>query len=424
MQKESMINRANLSNGITVVTERIPNIRSVTIGVWLRSGARFEIDEKGGIFHVLEHLLFKRTKKRSTRDIARIIDVVGGQCNAFTDKEYICFYSKAIDEHIDIVLDLLSDILINPDFKEEDLEGEKRVILEEIKMMEDAPELVLITRLMRSVWKKHPLSRLTIGSHETVMALTRDEVEDFFRREFTAGRMLITAAGNLEHEAILAKLENYFEGALTGGEVPGGTPPLYTRSITSEQKNELKQVHLCLMLPTFKRNHPDRFSLAVLITLLGNGMSSRLFQKVREERGLVYDIDAEGISYQDCGYLMVYAGTGQEALNEVISITIDEFRDLQRLPPHQDEVYRAKEHLKGSLMLGLENTFQRMAHLASQEMYFGGHVSLDEILNAIDRVSVDDVHRVSERVFSSHEVSAGILGKVDDLHLMEDALRC
>jgi predicted Zn-dependent peptidase len=420
-----MIYKETLANGLTVVTEKIPNIRSIALGFWLLEGSRHESPEMGGMHHFVEHMVFKGTERRTSHDIAKVIDSIGGTLNAFTGKENTCFYVKVLDEHLEIAMELLSDILLHPKFREEDMQREKHVVLEEIKMTEDSPDELIHNLFLESFWKDHPLSRRILGTRRSVLGISRASLQRFFRKNIVAGNLLLTAAGNLDHGRIAEMTAKYFQALRPGAPAAvQAAAPQVTRSVSARKKKGLKQVYLILGTNGFPRNHPDRYAVAVLNTFLGTGMSSRLFQKVREERSLAYDIFSDLVSYSDAGYLMVYAGTRASALPEILDIVLGEFRKMKSGEAEAEEIARAKEHLKGSLMLGLENTFNRMTNLAGNEIYFGKQFTLDEIVSGIEAVTADDIERVSRGVFNNSTLSVKILGELGHYRLRPSAITC
>jgi predicted Zn-dependent peptidase len=413
-----MIHKEKLGNGLTLVTEKIPNIRSIAIGVWLLRGSRHEPDEKSGIYHFIEHMVFKGTTRRTSHDIAKIIDSIGGTLNAFTGKENTCFYVKVLDEHLEIAMELLSDLLLNPRFQEEDIEREKRVVIEEIKMVNDSPDEMVHNLFLESFWKNHPLSRPVLGFKKTVRNFSREALRKFYGRNLLAGNLLITVAGNLEHGRIMEMAAKYFHSLPPRVPEPGmHKPPEVTRSVSARKKKGLSQLYLCLGTHSYPRSHADRYILAVINTFLGTGMSSRLFQEIREERSLAYEVFSDVVSYTDAGYLFVYAGTRTNAVKEVVEIIVREFRKIKEGDVKAEELKRAKEHLKGSLMLGLESTFNRMSNLASNQIYFDKQFGLDEILNGIQVVTEEDVLRVSGQIFDEKYLSLKVLGGPDHLRV-------
>ena len=398
-----MVVREVLDNGLRLTTESMPHVRSVTIGVWLLRGSRHESDERSGIAHFVEHMLFKGTATRTAEDIAQAIDSIGGQLDAFTAKEYASYYIKVLDEHLPLAVDLLSDIVLRPALAVDEIEREKKVILEEIKMVEDTPDDLVHEVFTQHFWEGHPLGRPILGSRETVEALTQEVLRDYFGGAYVAPNLVIAAAGNIEHARVRELVEAAFRDVgRTGPSVNGGPPRVFPQ-LTSRIK-ELEQSHVCLGTGCYAQSHADRYVSYILNTVLGGSMSSRLFQNVREKRGLAYAVFSGLSAYRDAGNFTIYAGCANEAVEEVVDLCVADLRAIKGTPPSAAELRRAKDHLKGSLMLSLENTSSRMSHLARQEIYFDRHYTLDETLAGIEAVTVEDVQRVANDLF------AGALG--------------
>ena len=387
----------------------MPHVRSVTIGVWLTRGSRHETDERGGIAHFVEHMLFKGTDTRSAEDIAQAIDSIGGQLDAFTAKEYASYYIKVLDEHVPLAVDLLADIVRRPAFAADEIEREKKVILEEIKMVEDTPDDLVHELFTQHFWEGHPLARPILGSPETVEALSRATLIDYFGRAYVAPNMIIAAAGNLDHGRVRQLVLDAFDGLGAAGDVPDGPAPRVSPQVITRAK-ELEQSHLCLGTNSYPQSHEDRYVSYILNTVLGGSMSSRLFQNIREKRGLAYSVFSGLSAYRDAGNITIYAGCANEAVGEVIDLCVDELKTIKRTLVSDSELRRAKDHLKGSLMLSLENTSSRMSHLARQEIYFDRHFGLDETLAGVEAVSTGDLQRVASDLFSNGSLAATVVG--------------
>ncbi|MBI3932998.1 MAG: insulinase family protein [Acidobacteria bacterium] len=417
-----MIVKETLDNGLTLLTEVMPHVRSVAIGVWLKRGSRHERPEQTGLSHFIEHMVFKGTKNRSAEAIAAQVDSIGGHMDAFTSKEYAAFHLKVLDDHLPLAVDILGDIVLNPLFDPTEMTKEKKVIFEEMSMVEDTPDDLVVELYTQAFWPDHPLGRPILGTRRSVKGFTRDHLAGFFRSVYHPGNILIAAAGNLDHGALSGLVRRHF-GALAGGRSNGsGRPPKAAARIITRSKQELEQIHLCLGAPAFPQAHPDRYASYILNTVLGGSMSSRLFQKVREKRGLVYSISSGVTSYSDAGTLTVYAGTSLDSVDEVVRLTVEEFRRLKGEPIPDEELRRAKDHLKGSLMLSLENTGSRMSHLARQEIYFGRQFGLDETLAGIEAVTADDVQRIASRIFDT-DLAASVLGNLEGYRPKPSLLR-
>ena len=385
-----MVIAETLPSGLRLVTEAMPHVRSVTVGVWLTRGSRHERDQESGVAHFTEHMLFKGTTTRSAQAIAQTIDSIGGQLDAFTAKEHASYYIKVLDEQLPIAIDLLSDMVLHPAFTADDVAKEQTVVLEEIKMVEDAPDDLVHEMFSQRFWAKHPLGRPILGTPETVASFSPAHLRQYFNETYVAPNLIIAAAGHLDHAELRRLVEHSF-GALPVDAPPQVTqPPAVTRGLIERHK-EIEQSHLCVGTPAYPQAHIDRHSVYVLNTILGGSMSSRLFQHIREERGLVYAVFSNLTTYSDAGTITVYAGCAHDKVAEVIDLTLAELCELREQLVPADELRRAKDHLKGSLMLSLENTSSRMAHLARQELYFGRHLSLDETLQSIEAVATEDV---------------------------------
>ena len=406
---ERMVVREVMDNGLRLITEAMPHVRSITIGVWLMRGSRHESDERSGIAHFVEHMLFKGTDTRSAEDIAQAIDSIGGQLDAFTAKEYASYYIKVLDEHLPLAVDLLADIVLRPAFSAEEVEREKKVILEEIKMVEDTPDDLVHELFTQHFWEGHPLGRPILGSKETVESFTVKSLLEYFRGAYVAKNMIISAAGNLDHARVRDLIASAFGSlAADGDPLTAGRPTVVPQVIT--RTKELEQSHIVLGTDSYQQSHDDRYVSYILNTMLGGSMSSRLFQNVREKRGLAYAVFSGLSSYRDAGNITIYAGCANEAVGEVIDLCVEELRGMKRAPVPDGELRRAQDHLKGSLMLSLENTSSRMSHLARQEIYFDRHFGLDETLAGVERVTAIDVQRVANDLFANGSLAATVLG--------------
>ncbi len=386
-----------LPNGIRLVTERIPHVRSVAVGVWVDTGSRHEPLDRVGISHFIEHLVFKGTESRSAEEIARAVDSVGGQMDAFTTKEHTCFYVTVLDEHLPLACDLLSDVLLHPRFDAGDIEREKTVVLQEFGMVEDTPDDLIHDLFAERVWPDHPLGRPILGDRKVVQTFDRDTILRYFRAEYCPERITIAAAGHLRHEELVELLGTRFLDFRQP--LPGRVderPALATTVDLIERP--LEQVHFVLGGQGLEQAAPERYVLFLLNTIFGGSMSSRLFQRVREREGLVYSIHSGNAAFRDSGLFYVYAGTEPAHFRRVTDLTLRELRTLRASGIEADELRRAKDHLKGSLMLSLESTGSRMTRIAKQELYFGQSFTLDEILADIERVTLADLEGLIERL--------------------------
>jgi len=418
------IKRHVLPNGLVVVTETMNHVRSVSIGVWIRNGSRREACEQNGLAHFMEHMVFKGTERRSAESIAREMDSIGGMLDAFTSKEQICFNAKVLDDHLPIAFDIISDLCLRPKFDSEDVDKERQVVLEEIKMDLDNPESLLHEIFTKGFWPEHPLGRPILGTPDTVKQFSREALQARFKEWFAPDHLLVTAAGNVPHEKVLDLVQREFGHLAPSGALEQQASPKAEAPIHIERKKDLEQVHLCLGVPSLPIAHERRFGTAVLNNLLGGGMSSRLFQNIREKRGLAYAVFSEITPYSDAGMFTVYAGTAKETVGEVLDLTLAEFRSMKESPVSEEELLRAKNHLKGSLMLSLESTSSRMSNLARQELYFGKFYSLDEILASIDAVTREEVQSLAREFFRPEQISATVLGPVNGFVLDRSRLAC
>jgi predicted Zn-dependent peptidase len=399
----------------------MPHVRSVSVGVWLTRGSRHEPQEQSGIAHFVEHMLFKGTATRTAEDIAQTIDSIGGQMDAFTAKEYASYYIKVLDEHLPLAVDVLSDIVMHPAFSREDIDREKKVVLEEIKMVEDTPDDLVHELFTESFWEGHPLGRPILGTKDTVESLSQDLLRSYFRNTYTAPNLIVAAVGNVDHERVRDLVARAFGDLPASTEPLADAPPTVVPQVIIRNK-ELEQSHVCLGTCGYRQDHADRYSSYVLNTILGGSMSSRLFQNVREKRGLAYAVFSGLSAYRDAGSMTIYAGCANDAVSELIDVVIVELRKMRDELLPGAELQRAKDHLKGSLMLNLESTSSRMSHLARQEIYFDRQFGLDETLEGIERVTVDDVQRVARDLFGADALAATVLGAVNGLQLPRERL--
>jgi predicted Zn-dependent peptidase len=407
-----MMTKEVLDNGLTLVTERMPHLRSVAVGVWVKRGSRHEPAEQGGVSHFIEHMVFKGTKTRSAERIAAEVDSIGGYMDAFTAKEYASFHLKVIDEHLEAAVEILGDIVLNPAFDPAEMTKEKKVICEEINMVEDTPDDLVMELLCQGFWPDHPLGRPILGTKKTVGRFRREDLAEHFSRVYQPSNLVIAAAGQLDHTRTKKLVLRHFAGLRRRSLPAMGRAPRPTAVTIARSKRELEQVHLCLAARALPHTHPDRYAAFVLNTVLGGSMSSRLFQNIREKRGLAYSISSGLTSYSDAGLFSIYAGASLDSMPEVIRLTLEELRSLcaHRIP--DEELRRAKDHIKGGLVLSLESTSSRMSHIARQEIYFGRQPPLDELLEGVEQVSADDVRRLAARLFRGR-LAASVLGNLD-----------
>jgi predicted Zn-dependent peptidase len=411
------IRKQVLSNDLVLISERMPKLRSVALGVWLKRGSRHEVAEENGISHFIEHLLFKGTETRTAKDIALTIDSVGGLMDAFTTKEFTCFYFKVLDEHADIAIDLLSDIVRHPKFIPEEIEKERKVIFEEIKMVGDTPDELLYDIFSESFYGGHPLGRPIQGTIDTVSRMRPEQLIRFFRDSYRPGNLLITAAGNLDPDRLSGAIQEAFAGLPNGTASTVPSPPPTRERLVVQEKKQLEQLHLCLGVPGLPMPDERRHVAYLLNVVLGGTMSSRLFQLIREEKGLAYSVYSSFNSFLDVGNLMVAAATSPQSGREVVRLILQELRRMKDELVGEKELRIAKDHLKGSLMLSLESSSSRMSNLARQDVYFGRQFTLSEILESIDRVSRDELQDLARDLFDPSSCTLAVLGKTAGLDL-------
>ena len=416
------IERAELPNGLVVVTEKMPHVRSVSVGIWLGTGSRGESPERNGIAHFIEHMVFKGTERRTAEEIAQSVDSVGGMLDAFTAKEMTCFNAKVLDEHLPIAFDVLSDLVLRPRFDEADITKEKQVVLEEIKMEEDNPEYLIHELFTQNFWRDHPLGMPILGTPETVSQFSQGAVSECFEEWYAPNRVVITAAGNLEHARLVDLVVREFDGATRSPNAPRPTPPETHACVEQRDKKELEQVHILLGVPSYPLAHERRYAASLLNVILGGGMSSRLFQNIRERQGLAYAIESDLSPYTDSGVLSVYAGTSRESATKLIRSVCEEFRGVRGDGVSAEELRRAKDHLKGSMMLSLESTSARMSNLARQAMYLHRYISLDEMLASIEAVTREEVHAIARDFFEPGRITLTVLGSLSGFQATRDLL--
>ncbi|HWJ78285.1 MAG TPA: pitrilysin family protein [Niallia sp.] len=393
-----MIKRYTCQNGVRIVLENIPTVRSVALGVWIGTGSRKEDEKNNGVSHFLEHMFFKGTKTRNAREIAESFDSIGGQVNAFTSKEYTCYYAKVLDTHADMALEVLADMYFNSVFDEEELKKEKNVVLEEIKMYDDTPDDIVHDLLSKAVFENHPLGYPILGTEGTLSTFTGDTLREYMFEHYTPENTVISIAGNIE-ESFISEVEKYFGSYEAGkNELEIVKPSFHANNLS--RKKETEQAHLCLGFNGLQVGHDKMYSLVALNNILGGSMSSRLFQDVREQKGLAYSVFSYHSAFQDNGIVTIYAGTGAKQLDELYETIQTTLATLKREGITEKELLNSKEQLKGSLMLSLESTNSRMSRNGKNELLLGKHRSLDDIIAEIDRVTKEDVDFMANQIFT------------------------
>src|ERR1700724_2936582 len=424
VQEVRNIRREVLPNGLILITEEMEHIRSASIGIWIKTGSRDEDLQWNGISHFIEHMVFKGTKNRSAEKIAREVDSIGGNMDAFTAKECIGFNIKVLDEHLPIAMDVLSDLVLNPVFDATDIGRERGVILEEIKMDEDNPDYLVHEIFTQNFWKDHPLGKPILGTKETVKRFERAPVVEAYGHRFPPGNIIVSAAGNLDHDRLVELVTGHFEHMKPMKNGFHSSAPKIVSRIILRNKKALEQVQLCLGVPAHPIAHEKRHAGYILNTLLGGGMSSRLFQNIRERQGLAYSIYSDLNPYRDTGCLAVYAGTSLASASKVVQSVVSEFRDLKIKPVPEEELRRTKDQLKGSLMLSLESSTARMSNLARQEMYFEQFQDLDELIEKIEAVTAEDLQSLANEFFHTELIAVTALGNLSGLKISRDQLAC
>jgi predicted Zn-dependent peptidase len=415
-----MVRRSALPNGLRIVSEHLEGVPSVTVGIWVESGSRFEPPHLGGISHFLEHLLFKGTERRSAAQIAEEMDAVGGVLNAFTGKEYTCYYARVLAEHAPLATDLLADLFLHSRFDPVEIDRERSVVLQEISQSEDTPDDHIHDLFNEHFWPGHPLGRPVCGTSATVGGLARGQFVDFLAQRYRPDRLVVAAAGDITHEALEEWVTRDFAGLAGSASLVDGGPPAPHAGLIVTQK-PLEQVHVCLGVPGVSQVAEERYTAYLLNTVLGGGMSSRLFQEVRERRGHAYSVYSFLSSHRDAGYLGIYVGTSAQWVEEVVTVILGELAALAREGLRPDELARAKTQLKGNMLLGLETSDSRMSRVAKNEIYFGRDISIAELSVCIDRVTNDDVVALATGLARPDGRALALLGDLSD-HPLDPAI--
>ncbi|KIL41381.1 zinc protease [Gordoniibacillus kamchatkensis] len=410
-----------LSNGLRVVMEQIPTSRSVSFGIWVKTGSRNESDKSNGISHFIEHMLFKGTKRHSAQDIAEVFDGIGGNVNAFTSKEYTCYYAKVLDEHLPIAVDVLADMFFNSQFDVTELEKEKNVIFEEISMYEDTPDDLVHDLVAKASYGTHPLGHTILGTEDNLASMTPDDLRAYMANHYTVENTVIAAAGNLDDRAIELLERHFGSFAARGVESDDKEPDFLSELLFHEKQTE--QNHICLTLPGLSLREHNLYPLILLNNAIGGGMSSRLFQEIREKRGLAYSVYSYHSAHADSGLFTIYAGTAPKQTEEVLKVTLELLSNVKRSGLTPAELKKGKEQLKGSLILSLESNGSRMNRLGKNELMLGKHYTLDEMLHRIDAVVMDDIDRMIASLFAQPFAVAMVGASVEPLRdFRRDAL--
>jgi len=405
------LNKYVLSNGLRVVLEKIPTCRSVSFGIWVKTGSRNELKEQNGISHFIEHMLFKGTARYSARDIAELFDGIGGNVNAFTTKEYTCYYFKVLDEHLPLAMDVLADMFFHSEFAAEELEKERNVILEEISMYEDTPDDLVHDLLAKAAYGNHSLGQTILGLEENLLRLHSADLKEYMKRHYTVGNVVLSMAGNF-NDNVMELIEKHF-GAFSNQGVDSAIEPapFVGDSLFFEKKTE--QNHICLSLPGCSIDDKRLYAMILLNNTIGGGMSSRLFQEIREKRGLAYSVYSYHTAHRDGGMFTIYTGTAPKQTEEVLKVSMEIVNQMIHQGMTAAELRKGKEQLKGSLILSLESTSSRMNRLGKNELLLGKHYSMDEIIERIEEVELEQVHQLTKDVFS-HPFALAMVGGSED----------
>jgi len=416
-----MYHKTTLPSGVRVLTEEVPSVFSVSIGIWVTCGSRYELEAERGISHFIEHLLFKGTKTRTAQDIAREIDSLGGILNAFTSKEYTCFFAKVLENHLPRAVELLADTFQNSIFPPEEMERERQVILQEIHQIQDSPDDYIHDLFYKTIFYGHQLGYPITGAEDVIKKLSRDNIGSFMSSAYTAPRVIVSAAGKLTHGKILDLVGDSFAHP---GPDPGtsSSPPSPVSNFLSVNFRDLEQVHCCLGIRGLPVNHDQRYTFHLLSTILGGGMSSRLFQEIREKRGWAYSIYSFVSSYLDTGLLVVYFASGEKRVKDISLLCADSLKEFSVKAVTDDELARAKEQLKGHLLLSMESSDSRMTKLARGEIYFGRYITVEDIISGIDKVTAEDVRALAKELFQNNTLCMATLGPIREDQLFHERL--
>lgn len=417
-----MYQKTVLPNGVRIITEEIEHVRSAAIGLWVGAGSRDEREGYEGISHFMEHMFFKGTEHRTARALAESLEAVGGQLNAFTTKEYTCYYAKVLDEDLDLAIDVLSDMFFHSLFDEKEIEKEKNVVIEEIKMYEDSPDELIHDIFSEKVWNEHPLGKPILGTEASITSLSRDKIMLFLSEHYAPDNVVVAVAGKIKHEDIVAKLSAQFGTFQRGGrrvleEAPAG------KTVEHYQKKETEQMHIILGVPGLGQDDEDIYAMHIFNNILGGGLSSRLFQEIREQRGLAYSVYSYHSTYVDSGLFAIYAGTSPKNTQEVIECILQELKEISEQGITTDELARTKAQIKGGLYLGLESVSSRMSRLGKTELTYNRVLSPEEVIGKLEKVTLEDVLRVIGRLWQKDKISLMTLGPAGHVVVLSDVLK-
>ena len=407
-----MYQKTTLANGLRIVSESIPYMSSISLGIFVGTGSRHETPAEQGVSHFIEHLMFKGTQRRSAKDIAEMVDDVGGQLNAATDRENTCYYIKVLPEHLSLGMDILSDRLLNSKFAETDVEKERQVVLEEISLYEDSPDELIHDLHMNSLWPGHALGRNILGTRQTIAAMDRQSILDYRMRHYVPDNLVIAAAGNLTHSQLVELSQNYWAGVSGKSQILADPTPTFVAARLLQEK-DIEQLHICLGTPGVAHDSPQYYASHVLNTILGGGVSSRLFQSIREDRGLAYSVCSYPSSFRDTGLMTIYAGVSPENSREVIEITNAILADIRLNGVRPDEIKRAKEQLKAGLMFSMESSASRMSRVGRAEISSREYLSPEKLAAKVDAVSLEQLFELAQPLYQPDTTCLTALGPVE-----------
>jgi len=418
-----MYHKDVLDNGVTIVCEEMPNVHSIAIGYWVKTGSRLEAEDEAGISHLIEHLLFKGTKKRSAKEIAEAIEEVGGQLNAFTGKEYTCYYARVLSEHLPLAVDVLTDMLYNSLFREEDLVREKNVILEEISMYEDTPDEIIHDYFSKTIWDGHPLGRPVIGTNESLSGIDRDKTLTYYQRHYCPSNLVVALAGNFNYQEAIDLIGEALSSLRPGSIENDITAPQARPAIKSFYR-DLEQVQICMGVPGLSLYDEKIYTLQILNNILGGGASSRLFQEIREERALVYAIYSYYLSFLDSGLFTIYGGTNPSHCQQVLDLCWEEINKIIESGVTEKELSRAKTQVKGSLLLAQESVLQRMHRLGRTELVHQRFITIEEVLEKIAEINEADIQALTKELFAPELVTITVLGPLSEGQIKHPCVLC
>ncbi len=426
MKPGDRVEKTLLSNGVRILSQRMPHVQSVSMGVWVNIGSRDETDIENGLSHFIEHMIFKGTQKRSAFEIAKAFDAIGGYSNAFTSMENTCYHAKVMGNHLETMSEILTDIFLNSLFDEAEIDKERPVIFQEIGMLEDTPDEYVHQLAGRSFWGESPLGRSILGTRDNVRRFDSKTIRSFFKRLYQPDRIVLTAVGNIEHDHLVDLARPAFEAVQTSKPVPDRAVPLERFPVDRKINRHLKdieQVHICLNTRGLSTTDPGRYVASLMNTILGGNMSSRLFQQIREQRGLAYSVYSFAASFVDTGMSGAYAGVDPANAFETVEIILNTLQGLKDSPVTADELQHAKEFTKGNLLMASESNENQMARLAQGEFHFGRYTPLQEILDGIDRVTPSDIQALADDLFIKDQMTLTLHGPVPEASQFEQLLK-